>query len=145
MGADALDTKRVKALSSLLLVFAMITAPQAKADSTREFVTSCVYGTIAGTLVGVASLAFTNQPGENLRNVARGASLGLYAGILLGFYVTQVVSDGDELQPQPLQGEPPPAEELPPEGRLIRPRMELVLNPRTQIVDGAVFKAAITF
>lgn len=48
---------------------------------------SCSYGVMAGTLVGIASLAFTNQPGKNLNRVARGASLGLYAGILLGLYV----------------------------------------------------------
>ncbi|RME15006.1 MAG: hypothetical protein D6797_07575 [Bdellovibrio sp.] len=62
-----------------------------KASPEREFLMACTYGTLAGTLVGVASLAFTDKPGENLRNVARGASLGLYLGILLGLYVIYVV------------------------------------------------------
>lgn len=57
----------------------------------REFVRSCTYGVLAGTLVGAATLAFTEQPGENINRVARGASLGLYAGILLGLYVVYVV------------------------------------------------------
>ncbi len=62
----------------------------------KEFVTSCTYGVLAGTLVGAASLAFTDAPGDNLNNIARGASIGLYAGILLGAYVVYGVSDGTE-------------------------------------------------
>lgn len=47
---------------------------------------SCTYGVLAGTLVGAASLAFVDKPGDNLQRVARGASLGLYTGIGLGYY-----------------------------------------------------------
>ena len=65
----------------------VVPASQAKADPMREFVLSCAYGTLAGTLVGVASLAFSDKPGDNLNRVARGASIGLYGGILLGAYV----------------------------------------------------------
>jgi hypothetical protein len=50
-----------------------------------------MYGVLAGTLVGAASLAFTKRPGDNLNRVARGASLGLYTGILLGLYVVYIV------------------------------------------------------
>ena len=57
---------------------------------------SCSYGVLAGTLVGAATLAFTEQPGQNLNKVARGASLGLYAGILLGLYVTNASAPEDE-------------------------------------------------
>ncbi|MGE3973210.1 MAG: hypothetical protein AB7F59_01645 [Bdellovibrionales bacterium] len=58
---------------------------------------SAAYGVLAGTLVGAATLAFTDRPGDNLKNIARGASLGLYAGILLGLYVVYVVpGEGDE-------------------------------------------------
>lgn len=59
---------------------------QAKASTEKEFIMSCTYGLLAGTLVGAASLAFEDRPGDNLQRVARGASLGLYAGIALGFY-----------------------------------------------------------
>lgn len=52
---------------------------------------SCTYGTLAGTLVGAASLGFEKEPGQKLNRIARGASLGLYAGILLGLYVVYVV------------------------------------------------------
>jgi hypothetical protein len=74
----------------LLLIF---TSLPAHASKGREFLLSCTYGTLAGTLVGAASLAFTSQPSEKLYRVARGASLGLYAGIILGTYVTQFYRD----------------------------------------------------
>ncbi len=61
----------------------------------REFLLSCVYGTVAGTLVGAASLAFTDKPNKNLNRVARGASIGLYTGILLGLYVVYGTSEDD--------------------------------------------------
>jgi hypothetical protein len=74
-----------------LLVFVALTLvcpPQeAKAEAMREFVLSCSYGVLAGTLVGAATLAFSSKPGDNLNKIARGASLGLYAGIILGLYV----------------------------------------------------------
>ncbi len=66
----------------------------AKADDTRDFVMSCTYGVLAGTLVGAASLSFTNKPGDKLYRIARGASLGLYAGIILGWYVTSLDEAG---------------------------------------------------
>jgi hypothetical protein len=57
-------------------------------------------------MVGAATLAFTDRPGENLNKVARGASLGLYAGILLGAYIVSggpSSSDDDELPPGYIQ------------------------------------------
>lgn len=75
----------------LVLSFATVRARAAEANTGREFIMSCTYGVLAGTLVGAASLAFTKRPGDNLNNVARGASLGLYTGILLGLYVVYVV------------------------------------------------------
>jgi hypothetical protein len=65
-------------------------------NPTREFVMSCTYGVMAGTLVGAASLAFTSKPSDNLNRVARGASIGLYAGILLGLYVIYIVPGLEE-------------------------------------------------
>ncbi len=67
--------------------------PPKEQFSGREFVMSCTYGVLAGSLVGAASLAFTSQPGDSLYRVARGASLGLYTGILLGLYVVYLVPD----------------------------------------------------
>lgn len=76
---------------SLILGFHVPVARAAQDTSGREFLMSCTYGVLAGTLVGAASLAFTQKPSDNLNIVARGASLGLYAGILLGFYVVYIV------------------------------------------------------
>ena len=64
----------------------------AKADPAKDFVMSCTYGVLAGTLVGTATLAFADKPGDNLNRIARGASIGLYAGILLGLYVVNLSS-----------------------------------------------------
>lgn len=50
------------------------------------FLKSCAYGTAAGALLGLASLAVSEDPSANRGNVARGASLGLYAGIGFGLY-----------------------------------------------------------
>lgn len=41
------------------------------------------YGVVAGALAGGASIALSDDPGSNLSPVARGASLGLYAGLLV--------------------------------------------------------------
>lgn len=80
----------IKGLMLFSLTFGFSMAQAAKTDM-REFVMACTYGVLAGTLVGAATLAFTDKPGDNLNKVARGASLGLYAGILLGAYVVYVV------------------------------------------------------
>jgi hypothetical protein len=64
----------------------------------RDFIMSCSYGVLAGTLVGAATLAFSDKPGDNLNKVARGASFGLYAGILLGLYVVYGVPNQEEAE-----------------------------------------------
>ena len=68
----------------------------------REFIMSCTYGVLAGTLVGAASLAFVDKPGDNLNKVARGASIGLYTGILLGLYVLYVIPNMEVEEEDPL-------------------------------------------
>lgn len=82
------------AMSVIISISAAVASaqPQSPPDNSgREFIASCTYGVLAGTLVGAASLAFTKRPGDNLNRVARGASLGLYTGILLGLYVIYIV------------------------------------------------------
>jgi hypothetical protein len=65
----------------------LLPVEQARAEAMHEFIISSTYGALAGGLVGAASLAFSDRPGDNLNRVARGTSLGLYAGMLLGLYV----------------------------------------------------------
>lgn len=61
-------------------------SPAAKADAMKNFLLSCAYGTAAGAVVGLVSLAFTEDPSSKTNNVARGASIGLYVGIIYGIY-----------------------------------------------------------
>jgi len=95
--------------------------PAGDGSNTREFIASCTYGVLAGTLVGAASLAFTDRPGDNLNRVARGASLGLYTGILLGLYVVYIVPGMDS-----------PSDEDP-VARM--DRVPLILNPTLSAAD----------
>lgn len=78
---------------------------------TRVFLTTTSYGVMAGSLTGLASLAFYKVPGDHMKNVAVGASLGLYSGILLGVYMIYLVPDPS----RPRRQEP---EEFDLEGRL---------------------------
>ncbi len=125
----------LKSVFILPLVIALSWTSKSHASSSREFVMSCTYGVLAGTLVGAATLAFEDQPGDKFYKVARGASLGLYAGIALGLYVVYGVSDGSELEDET---------GLPPEGRFRTPKkfdpgfvVNPMMNDRLQ-VDGAV-------
>lgn len=100
--------------AKLLLIFCFLFSLNVSAQNadpgrqkTREFLMSCTYGILTGTLVGAASLAFTDSPGDNLHRVARGASLGLYAGIALGYYIT-TLDDQPELPPEYQDGDIPP-------------------------------------
>ena len=94
-----------------LILSLSFSASSARADMVRDFVVSCSYGVLAGTMVGAATLAFSEKPGDNLNKVARGASLGLYAGILLGAYVVFGGPSEDEDAAAQLRGtvmkEPP--------------------------------------
>jgi hypothetical protein len=123
----------MKFFASFVLILSLACS-NSFANSGKEFTTSVIYGTLAGTLVGAASLAFTSSPADNLGNVARGASYGLYAGILLGLYVASGSDDGrhsgnrDE-QPAPGGGDylPPgqnqgPPSDAPPEGDSSNPQ-----------------------
>ncbi len=70
----------------ILILF--FVSPFARANqNSHEFVMSCSYGVMAGALVGAGALAFTKHPSQNLNYIARGASYGLYSGIILGLYV----------------------------------------------------------
>lgn len=90
------------------------TPAHAAANTGRQFLTSVVYGTLAGTLVGAATLAFTSSPADNLNNVARGASYGLYTGILLGIWVAYLLPDPKDPYSQQYQYQAPPPPPPPP-------------------------------
>jgi hypothetical protein len=53
----------------------------------KVFITTSAYGAMAGALTGMASLAFYDTASSHTKNIAVGASLGLYTGILLSAYI----------------------------------------------------------
>lgn len=74
-------------MKKTILIAAMILQTQsASAQELKQFLKNCAWGTIIGAAGGVASLAFTDKPSDSWSNVAKGASLGLYAGIGYGIY-----------------------------------------------------------
>jgi len=98
----------MKAISRGILATFLVVClgSEAKAEPMRDFLMSCTYGVLAGTLVGAATLAFTNKPGDNLNKIARGASIGLYTGIVLGLYVSYGLSDSPAVEtPMPEEDE----------------------------------------
>ncbi|GIL17490.1 MAG: hypothetical protein BroJett040_12410 [Oligoflexia bacterium] len=88
---------------TLILIFSSHSAQAQSQDRLKVFLLSCAYGTAAGALLGVASLAFSEDPGSKLNQVARGASYGLYAGIGMGLYfVYGQQSTNQDVQLSPL-------------------------------------------
>jgi hypothetical protein len=86
--------KMTSFLLSVILFSALSFVPQkSQAEPMKDFLMSCVYGTLSGALVGAATLAFSEDPTSSMNNIARGASLGLYAGIGLGLYLNMSGSE----------------------------------------------------
>lgn len=73
---------------ALILCVLLFQTQVVLAQDLKAFLKSCAWGTLAGAGAGVVSLAFADKPGESWNNVAKGASLGLYAGIAYGLYQT---------------------------------------------------------
>ena len=73
----------ILSLSLLTLIFAPLESRAQMDPKAKALLTVSAYGTAGGALLGVASMAF----GTSSRVIARGASLGLYAGLLFGTYV----------------------------------------------------------
>lgn len=70
--------------STIILLFSLVSIQSFAMDPKLKILAeSAGYGTVAGALLGTATLAFDGEG----RNIAKGASLGLYAGIIFGAYV----------------------------------------------------------
>lgn len=79
---------KLKSLKFLILVFLMQSIPLTiEAQTMGKFLNRCLWGTAIGAGVGFATLVASDKPGESWNNVARGASLGLYAGVAYGVYM----------------------------------------------------------
>ena len=90
----------IKAIPLIVLSFFLWQIPaKAEVDPRVKIVGQvALYGTAGGALLGLATLAFDGEG----RNIAKGASLGLYAGLIFGAYV--VVSHYQKLKGQTYEG-----------------------------------------
>ncbi len=91
-------------LKSLIIIFIFsifsVSKVQAEIDPRAKAIgTMAVYGTVGGALLGTAALAFDADG----RSVAKGASIGLYAGLLFGSYVvfSYAYKKHQKLNPEP--------------------------------------------
>jgi len=77
-----------KAFVTMALVLSLFALPgTSNAQSSLEVVLwDSLLGAGIGALVGAATLAFMDHPGDHLERIAQGASVGLIGGIAFGFY-----------------------------------------------------------
>lgn len=77
-----------KAFVTMALVLSLFALPStSNAQSSLEVVLwDSLLGAGIGALVGAATLAFMDHPGDHLERIAQGASVGLIGGIAFGFY-----------------------------------------------------------
>ena len=74
-----------KLIIALSVSFTLLFSPSSFAmdPKLKMMATMAGYGVVGGALLGTATLAF----GAGGRSIAKGASLGLYAGLLFGGYI----------------------------------------------------------
>jgi hypothetical protein len=89
---------------ALILLISLFSVSSLAIDNMTIFLKSCAYGTAAGAMLGLATLATSENPSGKMSNVARGASLGLYAGIGFGLYTIngKKNSESDQLTQNPV-------------------------------------------
>lgn len=76
--------KKIFIASVVCLTLLFSSVSQAALDPKLKMVaTMAGYGIVGGALLGTASMAF----GAGGRSIAKGASLGLYAGLIFGSYI----------------------------------------------------------
>lgn len=74
----------IKKLILLCFSFNLFFFPAYSMDQkVKVFTTMAGYGVVGGALLGTATMAF----GSSSRAIAKGASLGLYSGLIFGSYV----------------------------------------------------------
>lgn len=146
LNSNAQDSNLVKvkfAKVLLILMFSFVTVGRVKAEMdprAKALGAMALYGTVGGALLGTASLAF----GTEGRSIAKGASLGLYAGIIFGSYVviSHAYKKHQRENPQPkdnyypgvqspyekLDGQGGYGEEGEPQGMYWQPQVEMQLQ-----------------
>jgi hypothetical protein len=76
---------------------------RAQAFNTALFLKSSGYGAAIGAGVGVTLLAFSEDPGKNISQIGKGAALGLYAGMIVGFVLASPNEEKPNSQSQNFQ------------------------------------------
>lgn len=76
-----MTTRKIK-----ILIIMLLSSSNLWAEPLQDGFRYGAYGVVGGALVGGASMAFSEDPGSNLAPVARGASLGLYAGLIVAVF-----------------------------------------------------------
>jgi hypothetical protein len=67
----------------LFVITSLLISVQGQAEPFQDAFRFGTYGLVAGALAGGTAMALSEDPGSNLTPVARGASLGLYAGLIV--------------------------------------------------------------
>lgn len=75
----------IVSLALIVTVFILPCRSQAASSLDVVFYDSLIGAGIGG-LIGAATLAFMDHPGDHLRRVAQGASIGLVCGVAFGVY-----------------------------------------------------------
>lgn len=96
------ECKSLKFKAMTVILFSFLYLSDASARDLKSFLKYCGYGTVVGAGVGLASLVFEKKPNESYGNIARGASLGLYAGIALGLLYEEKKESAEDLVLFPL-------------------------------------------
>lgn len=109
------EHRDMRVLLSTLFFLGFSISQGARASELRTVLLSSAYGAGAGALVGVTALAFSDNPGQNLSLVARGASLGLYVGLGVGIYLAAQESKDNGM------------------------RASFLITPDQQVVPGALY------
>lgn len=94
--------KSVQKIRRILVLALVLSSASGRAETMKNFLLSCAYGTAAGAVVGLASVALSDKPSDNSMNIARGASLGLYAGIGFGIFEMNQSQSSSAVWIQPL-------------------------------------------
>lgn len=68
------------------ILYFVLSSIVVKAEPFQDGFRYGTYGIVAGALAGGTAIALSEDPGSNLSPVAKGASLGLYAGLLVAAY-----------------------------------------------------------
>jgi len=79
--------KRAVVLLAFVLVVFALPCPSRAEESTLDVVLwDSLVGAGIGALIGAATLAFMDHPGDHLERIPQGAALGVIAGAAFGFY-----------------------------------------------------------